>query len=142
MLSDYLYSYCLPVPHLRQTLRIYLQEKIESSTDILKAIIKPLSKDDDEIVWPPRDQAFLVEMRKVIIYFLSNSELSMFCELLIEPIATRVPRKLVFVVLNVIFFSSSSLVTILLGRCRKNLSLVHVLKVMWLFIFVLTLFRV
>ncbi|KAG0600166.1 hypothetical protein M758_11G011900 [Ceratodon purpureus] len=42
------------------------KEKIESSTDVLKAIIKPLSEGDDEIVWPPRNQATLVEMRKEV----------------------------------------------------------------------------
>lgn len=42
------------------------KEKIESSTDVLKAIIKPLTEDDDEIVWPPKNQATLVEMRKEV----------------------------------------------------------------------------
>ncbi|KAG0565243.1 hypothetical protein M758_8G170400 [Ceratodon purpureus] len=42
------------------------KEKIESSTDVLKAIIKPLVEDDGEIFWPPKNQATLVEMRKEV----------------------------------------------------------------------------
>ncbi|XP_024360064.1 uncharacterized protein [Physcomitrium patens] len=42
------------------------KEKIESSTDVLKAIIKPLTEDDNEIVWPPRNEASLIEMRKEV----------------------------------------------------------------------------
>lgn len=42
------------------------KEKIESSTDVLKAIIKPLAEEGDEIVWPPKNQGTLVEMRKEV----------------------------------------------------------------------------
>eukprot|EP00250_Pteridium_aquilinum_P013642 c21475_g1_i1 orf=608-1630(-) len=40
------------------------QEKIESSTDLLKSILKPITLQDEEIVWPPRDPNGIVEMKK------------------------------------------------------------------------------
>ncbi|CAN6475801.1 unnamed protein product [Victoria cruziana] len=39
-------------------------EKIESATDVLREIIKPVVVDDDEISWPPRDPESLVLMEK------------------------------------------------------------------------------
>jgi hypothetical protein len=42
-----------------------LQEKIESSTDVLKSIIAPLIDSDEEIVWPPRNPQAFADMRKV-----------------------------------------------------------------------------
>ncbi|KAJ4716589.1 Laminin subunit alpha-1 [Melia azedarach] len=42
-------------------------EKIESSTDILKAILKPVVHVEEEISWPPRDPEALKLMEKEII---------------------------------------------------------------------------
>lgn len=42
-----------------------LQEKIESATDVLKAILKPVVDEEEEITWPPRDPEALVLMQKV-----------------------------------------------------------------------------
>ncbi|XP_047328882.1 uncharacterized protein LOC124932308 [Impatiens glandulifera] len=41
-------------------------EKIESFTDILKAILKPVVDEEEEITWPPRDPAGLKLMEKEI----------------------------------------------------------------------------
>lgn len=54
------------IMNIVETIVSKTKEKIESSTDVLKAIIKPLVEDDDEIVWPPRNQTALVEMRKEV----------------------------------------------------------------------------
>ena len=48
-----------------------LQEKIESATDVLKAILKPVVDEVEEIPWPPRDPETLKLMEKVC--FLSCS---------------------------------------------------------------------
>lgn len=39
-------------------------EKIESATDVLKAILKPVVEKDEEIPWPPRDPNTLIRMQK------------------------------------------------------------------------------
>ncbi|XP_031502237.1 uncharacterized protein LOC116265636 isoform X3 [Nymphaea colorata] len=39
-------------------------EKIESATDVLREIIRPVIVDDEEISWPPRDPQSLVLMEK------------------------------------------------------------------------------
>ncbi|KAF3781405.1 hypothetical protein EJ110_NYTH37128 [Nymphaea thermarum] len=39
-------------------------EKIESATDVLREIIRPVVVDDEEISWPPRDPQSLVLMEK------------------------------------------------------------------------------
>ncbi|GER50323.1 polynucleotidyl transferase [Striga asiatica] len=39
-------------------------EKIESATDVLKAILKPVVDEDEEISWPPRDPEALILMQK------------------------------------------------------------------------------
>ncbi|XP_073023848.1 uncharacterized protein [Primulina eburnea] len=39
-------------------------EKIESATDVLKAILKPVAEKDEEIPWPPRDPNALILMQK------------------------------------------------------------------------------
>ncbi|CAK9315930.1 unnamed protein product [Citrullus colocynthis] len=44
------------------------KEKIESSTDILKEILKPVVDDVEEIAWPPRDPEALKLMEKEIIH--------------------------------------------------------------------------
>lgn len=44
-----------------------MQENIESSTDLLKSIINPLVELDGEIVWPPRSQQSIIDMRKVAV---------------------------------------------------------------------------
>ncbi|XP_008448052.1 uncharacterized protein LOC103490346 isoform X1 [Cucumis melo] len=44
------------------------KEKIESSTDILKEILKPVVDDVEEIAWPPRDPGALKLMEKEIIH--------------------------------------------------------------------------
>ena len=41
------------------------QEKIESSTDVLKDILKPVVDEVEEIRWPPRDPEALKQMEKV-----------------------------------------------------------------------------
>ncbi|THG16307.1 hypothetical protein TEA_022571 [Camellia sinensis var. sinensis] len=41
-----------------------LQEKIESATDVLKEILKPVVDDVEEIPWPPRDPEALKLMEK------------------------------------------------------------------------------
>lgn len=47
------------------------QEKIESSTDVLTSILKPIIQQDKEIVWPPQDLNLISDMKKVIIAFFS-----------------------------------------------------------------------
>lgn len=42
-----------------------LQEKIDSATDVLKGILKPVVDDVVEIQWPPRDPESLKLMEKV-----------------------------------------------------------------------------
>ncbi|XP_019165949.1 PREDICTED: uncharacterized protein LOC109161862 isoform X1 [Ipomoea nil] len=39
-------------------------EKIESATDVLKAILRPAAQEEDEIPWPPRDPEALSLMEK------------------------------------------------------------------------------
>ncbi|KAL0384045.1 UNVERIFIED_CONTAM: hypothetical protein Sradi_2798800 [Sesamum radiatum] len=39
-------------------------EKIESATDVLKAILKPVVNEEEEIEWPPRDPEALILMQK------------------------------------------------------------------------------
>ncbi|KAL2254786.1 UNVERIFIED_CONTAM: hypothetical protein Sindi_0273300 [Sesamum indicum] len=39
-------------------------EKIESATDVLKAILKPVVNEEEEIEWPPRDPEALALMQK------------------------------------------------------------------------------
>lgn len=40
------------------------EEKIESSTDVLKSILKPIILQDEEIVWPPHDPNGITDMKK------------------------------------------------------------------------------
>ena len=47
-----------------------LQEKIESATDILKDILKPVVDEVEEIAWPPRDPEALKLMEKVYLIFV------------------------------------------------------------------------
>lgn len=42
-----------------------MQEKIESSTDILKDILKPVTDEEEEMSWPPKDPQSLILMEKV-----------------------------------------------------------------------------
>jgi hypothetical protein len=42
-----------------------LQEKINSSTDVLKEILKPVVDEVEEVIWPPRDPEVLKLMEKV-----------------------------------------------------------------------------
>lgn len=42
-----------------------LKEKIESSTDVLKGVLKPVIDAEGEIPWPPRDPQALTLMEKV-----------------------------------------------------------------------------
>ncbi|KAG4967026.1 hypothetical protein JHK87_032677 [Glycine soja] len=42
------------------------KEKIESSTDVLKGVLKPVIDDEGEIPWPPRDRQALTLMKKEI----------------------------------------------------------------------------
>lgn len=57
-LSEYLCLLCL-------FFLLPLQEKIESATDILKAVLKPVVDEEKEIVWPPTDPEALKLMEKV-----------------------------------------------------------------------------
>lgn len=43
----------------------FFQEKIESATDVLKSILKPVIDEEEEIHWPPRDPEALILMQKV-----------------------------------------------------------------------------
>ena len=47
-----------------------LQEKIESSTDVLQEILKPAVDEQEEITWPPRDLGALKTMEKVCVFSL------------------------------------------------------------------------
>ncbi|KAG8368193.1 hypothetical protein BUALT_Bualt15G0019800 [Buddleja alternifolia] len=40
------------------------KEKIESATDVLKAILRPVVGKEEEIIWPPRDPEALILMQK------------------------------------------------------------------------------
>lgn len=51
------------------------QEKIESATDVLKAILKPVIDEEEEIPWPPRDPDALVLMQNVHILYLHPNRL-------------------------------------------------------------------
>jgi hypothetical protein len=42
-----------------------LQEKINSSTDVLKEILKNVVDEVEEVIWPPRDPEVLKLMEKV-----------------------------------------------------------------------------
>lgn len=42
------------------------KDKIESSTEILEAILNPMVEESGDIIWPPRDQESLVVMEKEI----------------------------------------------------------------------------
>lgn len=42
-----------------------LQEKIDSATDVLKGVLKPVVDDVGEVSWPPRDPQALTLMEKV-----------------------------------------------------------------------------
>jgi uncharacterized membrane protein YagU involved in acid resistance len=44
-----------------------VQEKIEQSTDVLKAIISPVMQEGEEVMWPPRNPEALKLMEKVSI---------------------------------------------------------------------------
>ena len=48
-----------------------LQEKIESSTDVLEEILKPVVEkvEGEEIPWPPRAPEALKQMEEVKFYF-------------------------------------------------------------------------
>lgn len=48
------------------------QEKIESATDVLKGILKPVVDDVEEIHWPPRDPQAIASMEKVTFHFLTG----------------------------------------------------------------------
>ncbi|GLJ25255.1 hypothetical protein SUGI_0483470 [Cryptomeria japonica] len=43
------------------------EEKIESATDVLKAILKPITNEDEEIVWPPKDPQSIILMKKELV---------------------------------------------------------------------------
>ena len=47
------------------------QEKIEASTDVLKAILKPVIDEVEEISWPLRDPEAVSLMEKVCLVILS-----------------------------------------------------------------------
>lgn len=42
-------------------------DKIESATDVLKAILKPITEVDEEIAWPPKDPESMTLMRKELV---------------------------------------------------------------------------
>ncbi|KAL0771277.1 hypothetical protein Bca101_036428 [Brassica carinata] len=43
-------------------------EKIESSTDVLKGILRPVVEGVEEISWPPRDPEAINQMEKIVIF--------------------------------------------------------------------------
>lgn len=47
-----------------------VQEKIEQSTDVLKAIISPVMNEGEDAMWPPRNPEALKLMEKVITSLL------------------------------------------------------------------------
>lgn len=53
----------------------FLQEKIESATDVLKTILRPVVDKEEEIHWPPKDPETLVLMQKVWFLFLNLNRL-------------------------------------------------------------------
>jgi len=48
-----------------------LQEKIESATDVLKGVLKPVSNDEGEISWPPKDPQAL-KLMEMVSTFVSH----------------------------------------------------------------------
>lgn len=42
-----------------------MKEKIESATDVLKAVLKPVGAEEEELIWPPTDPRALDLMEKV-----------------------------------------------------------------------------
>jgi uncharacterized membrane protein YagU involved in acid resistance len=42
-----------------------VQEKIEQSTDVLKAILSPIMQEGEDVMWPPRNPEALKLMEKV-----------------------------------------------------------------------------
>lgn len=48
----------------------HIQEKIESATDVLKAILKHVIDEVEEISWPPRDPAAISLMERVCFLLL------------------------------------------------------------------------
>ena len=44
-----------------------MQEKIESATDVLKSILKPVADEEEEIPWPPRDPEALNRVKQVTL---------------------------------------------------------------------------
>lgn len=42
-------------------------DEIESATDVLKAILKPITEVDEEIAWPPKDPESIILMRKELV---------------------------------------------------------------------------
>uniref|UniRef100_A0A7N0ZR94 Uncharacterized protein n=2 Tax=Kalanchoe fedtschenkoi TaxID=63787 RepID=A0A7N0ZR94_KALFE len=43
------------------------KEKIETATDVLKAILKPVGAEEEELIWPPRDPKAIELMEKEIL---------------------------------------------------------------------------
>lgn len=48
----------------------FWQEKIESATDVLKAILRPVVDEKEETPWPPRDPEALILMERVCLTHL------------------------------------------------------------------------
>ncbi|CAN6822928.1 unnamed protein product [Brassica oleracea] len=46
-------------------------EKIESSTDVLKGILRPVVEGVEEISWPPRDPEAINQMKKVCTHMFT-----------------------------------------------------------------------
>ncbi|KAH0883607.1 hypothetical protein HID58_059703 [Brassica napus] len=49
-------------------------EKIESSTDVLKGILRPVVEGVEEISWPPRDPEAINQMEKIVIFISKKAE--------------------------------------------------------------------
>lgn len=43
---------------------LFVKEKIDSATDVLKSILKHVVDEDEEITWPPRDPQALTLMEQ------------------------------------------------------------------------------
>ncbi|KAH9308309.1 hypothetical protein KI387_036220, partial [Taxus chinensis] len=67
------------------------EEKIESATDVLKAILKPITNEDEEIVWPPKEPENIILMKQ----FDSKND-GIDCDCLVIRFPFRISMKLFF----------------------------------------------
>jgi len=46
---------------------VLLKDEIESATDVVKEILKPITEVDEEITWPPKDQESMTLMCRELV---------------------------------------------------------------------------